>query len=227
MKAMILAAGRGERLRPLTDHTPKPLILLNNRPIIVHIIERLRINGIKELVINTSYLGSKIKGYLGDGAKMGVEIQYSDEPKALETAGGIRQALPLLGDQPFLVINGDLCSDYPFNSLTLPPGKLAKLVLVENPPHNLEGDFSLKGGTVTVKESLKGSLTFAGIGIYSPVLFSGLSAGKVSLAPLLREKLNEGLILGEHYHGIWHDIGTIDRLNRAEECFINETDSSG
>jgi MurNAc alpha-1-phosphate uridylyltransferase len=214
MKAMILAAGRGERMRPLTDTLPKPLIPVAGKPLIVHHIERLASMGIQEIVINHSHLGEKIEAALGDGAHWGVEICYSAEAEALETGGGIFHALPLLGEAPFIVLNGDVWCDLDFSRLHLPEGKLAHLMLVPNPDHHLAGDFSLQGGEVSAEGENR--LTFSGIGVYHPQLFAGCRPGKFPLAPLLRSAIQKGLVTGECFTGQWIDVGTPERLKQLE-----------
>ncbi len=218
---MILAAGRGERMRPLTDHTPKPLLQAGGKPLIVWHIERLMHAGITELVINHAHLGHQIEHALGDGSRFGVRIAYSDEGRALETAGGIANALPLLGDSPFAVVNGDVWCDYDFMQLPAratamqASGDMAHLVLVDNPPHHPNGDFLLHDGRVidSALDAQYSRLTFSGIGIYQPALFSGIARGSVApLAPLLREQIAAGRVSGEHHHGLWVDVGTPQRL---------------
>jgi len=211
MKAMILSAGLGERMRPLTDHRPKPLLLAGDRPLIVWHIERLARLGFREIIINIAHLGYQIPEYLKDGSTWGVRIIYSDEQQegALESAGGIIKALPLLGDETFLVINGDIWTDYEFDiEYSLPKDKLAKLILVPNPTHNPNGDFDLNRDRVIDKPSY----TFSGIGYYSPKLFEGISYGKRALAPILRESMGRDMVVGELYSGDWFDIGTPQRL---------------
>lgn len=211
MKAMILAAGRGERMRPLTDHTPKPLLEAGGKALIVHHIERLAAAGFRELVINHAHLGGLIEARLGDGACWGVSIAYSHEPKALETGGGIFKALPLLGSEPFLVLNGDVWTDLDFGRLHgLEPDGLAYLILVDNPEHNPKGDFALSQGRISSEGSDR--LTFSGIGVYRPELFANCEASAFPLAPLLRGAMVEGLVGGEHFRGHWLDIGTPQRL---------------
>ncbi len=218
---MILAAGRGERMRPLTDHTPKPLLQAGGKPLIVWHIENLARAGIADLVINHAHLGRQIEHALGDGSRFGVRIAYSDEGKALETAGGIANALPLLGEGPFAVVNGDIWCDYDFAQLPAyaaamqARGDMAHLVLVDNPPHHPNGDFLLHEERVT--DSTLGTqhskLTFSGIGIYQPALFSGIPRGSIApLAPLLREQIALGKVSGEHHRGRWVDVGTPQRL---------------
>ena len=206
MTAMILAAGLGSRMRPLTDHTPKPLLEVGGKPLIVWHIEQLKKAGFTDIVINVAYLGQQIIDYLGDGSKYGVNIVFSDEQNegALETAGGIIKALPLL-TETFLVVNGDVWTDYSYvHPFKLLEDNFAHLVLVENPEHNLEGDFFLS------KTDEK--YTFSGIGYYSKNLFENLGYGKASLAPLLFEFIEKQKITTEYYAGIWHDIGTPQRL---------------
>jgi MurNAc alpha-1-phosphate uridylyltransferase len=211
MKAMILAAGRGERMRPLTDHTPKPLLQAGGRALIEYPIEALRRAGIRELVINYAHLGDVLVEYLGDGRRYGVQIQYSAEPEgALETGGGIKRALPLLGDQPFLVVNGDVWTDYPYTQKTLATGRLAHLILVANPPHHPAGDFCLSDAEVHAGGEPR--LTFSGLGLYHPDLFADTPDGRFPLAPLLRKAMRDGRVSGEYYSGKWLDIGTPQRL---------------
>ena len=212
MKAMILAAGRGERMRPLTDDRPKPLLEAGGKPIIVWVIEALARARFTELVINVSHLGERIERALGDGRRWEVRIDYSHEREALETAGGIANALPLLGASPFAVVNGDIHTDFDFVQLDAPaPGAVAHLVLVDNPPHHPGGDFALEGGRVANEgEAL---YTFSGIGVYDPSLFSHIQRGtKCQLASVLRPRIAAGLVTGEHYRGRWQDIGTPERL---------------
>jgi MurNAc alpha-1-phosphate uridylyltransferase len=226
MKAMILAAGRGERMRPLTDLTPKPLLPVAGKPLIVWHLERLARAGFRAIVINHAHLGDQIETLLGDGAAWGVRIEYSAEPQgALETAGGIANALPLLGahldNAPFLVVNGDIFCDWDFvrARAALPAGILAHLVLVPNPPHHPGGDFTLHGATVGREENDR--LTFSGIGVYRPALFAGIERGRpAKLAPLLVEAIAAGRIRGERHAGRWEDVGTPERLAAldAEIC---------
>jgi len=218
MKAMILAAGRGERMRPLTDHTPKPLLRVGNKSLIGWHIERLARAGITELVINHAHLGHRIETALGDGSRYGVNIQYSEEVLALETAGGVANALPLLGDGPFLVVSGDAYCDIDYAPLIaraltrVTHGKHAHLVLVPNPSHHPEGDFVLDmGGQVTNEEGSR--LTFSGIGIYRPEFFAKVQPGeKTKLVSLLKESIRAGHVSGERFTGRWEDVGTPERL---------------
>jgi N-acetyl-alpha-D-muramate 1-phosphate uridylyltransferase len=212
---MILAAGRGERMRPLTDTRPKPLLEVAGRPLIVHMIDRLASAGFRELVINHSYLGETIERALGDGSSFGVRICYSaEQAQPLETGGGIYRALPLLGD-PFLVVNGDIWTDYPFARLARAPAGLAHLVLINNPPHHPGGDFVLAGDRVQGNGTPR--LTFTGIGVYRAALFARCVPGKFPLAPLLREAMAENQVSGERYTGGWLDIGTPERLAELDQ----------
>jgi len=215
MKAMILAAGRGERMRPLTDTTPKPLVEVKGKPLIVYHIERLVAAGIVDIVINHAHLGEKIEVSLGDGSQWGANIIYSPEPEGgLETAGGILHALPLLGDQPFIVVNGDVWTDYNFALLTsIELNKcLAHLVLVDNSSHHPTGDFYLSEQAKVVEQDASEVLTFSGISVLHPYLFNGVPAGRSKLAPLFRAAMQQHKVSGEYYAGDWQDIGTLDRL---------------
>lgn len=219
MKAMILAAGRGERMRPLTDHTPKPLLEAGGKPLIVHLIERLRDGGFDDLVINHAHLGEQIETALGNGERWHVRIRYSAEGEALETAGGIARALSLLGGEPFIAVNGDIHCEYDFAALrTRTLGDdLAHLVLVDNPPQHPRGDFALAGDRV--RNEGAPMYTFSGIGLYHPDLFAGIAAGtRAGLAPLLRAQCERGRIGGEHFRGAWHDIGTPERLAQLDHA---------
>ena len=212
MKAMILAAGRGERLRPHTDITPKPLIQVGKHRLIEYHLLNLARAGVREVVINVSWLAEQITGTLGDGSAYNLDITYSDEgEEALETAGGIINALPLLGDAPFILINGDIWCDYELEKLI---GREllheAHLVLVGNPEHNPEGDFAIEEGLI--RNSGEQKLTYSGIGLYTPGFFADTSPGKKALGPLLRKKSEENKVSGEIYNGQWVDIGTIERL---------------
>jgi len=218
MKAMILAAGRGERMRPLTDHTPKPLLEVAGKPLIVWHIENLKKAGFSEIIINIAWLGDQIPKALGDGSAFDVNLQYSDEQKegALETAGGIIKALPLLGNEPFLVVNGDVWCDIPYSNISLIKNEdLAHLVLVDNPEHNPDGDFALNDSRV--KEIGDEKYTFSGIAYYHAEFFKGLERGKRPLAPLLLEKMRENKISGEYFAGDWRDIGTPERLEKLNQ----------
>jgi MurNAc alpha-1-phosphate uridylyltransferase len=210
-KAMILAAGRGERMRPVTDHTPKPLLEVRGKPLIGHHIERLARAGIVEIVINLAWLGSMIRDYLGDGARFGVRIDYSEEtPRALETAGGIFRALPRLGPAAFLVVNGDVFTDYPLAHAALAPSREAHLVLVPNPPQHPLGDFGLERGLAL--PSAPRQYTFSGIAVYRPAFFAHCVDGAFPLKPLLLRSMAAQRCSAELYTGIWEDVGTVDRL---------------
>ncbi len=214
---MILAAGHGTRMRPLTDHTPKPLLKVGGKPLIIWHIEKLKNTGFTDIIINIAWLGSQIPKALGDGSQFGVNLHYSDEQKngALETAGGIIKALPFFNNEAFLVANGDVWCDYEYsNSNPLKSGNLAHLVLVNNPQHNLDGDFSLVNQSIKTEGDNK--LTFSGIGYYHPELFKNLPQGKRPLAPLLREAMNNNKVSGESYSGDWRDIGTPERLKQLD-----------
>lgn len=208
---MILAAGRGERMRPLTDRTPKPLLTVGGIPLIEHTIGRLRSAGYRELVVNIAHLGDQIEERLGTGEQLGVVIRYSREPPgALETAGGIREALPWLGSTPFLVINGDVWCDHSLRPPVLDSAAMAHLVLVANPAYHPGGDFTLEAGRVGLSEAPR--YTFSGIGWYRPELFAGLARGRQPLAPVLRAAIADGQVTGELHARTWIDIGTPDRL---------------
>ncbi len=218
---MILAAGLGTRMRPLTDVTPKPLLKAGGIPLIVWHLDKLAHYGFKKVVINIAHLGYKIPEALGDGSEWGLNIRYSDEQEegGLESAGGIVKALPLLEDgDPFLVVNSDIWTDYDFDaSLSLSEGILAHLILVPNPEHNPKGDFALLEGKVVDNPCY----TFSGIGYYSPKLFADVPYGKSALAPLLRQAMREGKVTGELYEGEWYDIGTPQRLEMLNARLFN------
>jgi len=224
MRAMILAAGRGERMRPLTDHTPKPLLPVADKPLIVWHIERLVRAGLRDIVINHAWLGERIETTLGDGARWGARIRYSPEPVALETAGGIAQALPLLGATPFLVMNGDVWCDWDpglasgWASRLDGRRHLAWLLMVDNPAHHPSGDFALHNEQLCDTDD-DPRLTFSGIGIYHPSLFIDVPAGTpASLAPLLRRAMACGAVLGQRHSGDWMDVGTPQRLGELERA---------
>ena len=256
MRAMILAAGRGERMRPLTDMMPKPLLKVGAKPLIVWHLERLAAAGIQEIVINHAHLGEQIEAALGNGAPWGVNIQYSPEKVALETAGGIANALHLLGDEPFLVVNGDTfteidfselvklaaqkfsmflnnCSNHSLTTEIAPANKpfpssqenscikvvnqLAHLVMVNNPPQHMQGDFAIENGRL--QHSGKEMLTFSGVGIYCPELFKDIVKGEsAKLAPLLRKAIDNNSATAQLFEGVWHDIGTPARLNAINDA---------
>jgi len=218
MKAMILAAGRGERMRPLSDATPKPLLDAGGKPLVAWTIEALARARVRDIVINVSHLGSRIESALGDGRRWDLRIRYSYEAEALETAGGIANALPLLGTAPFIVVNGDIHTDFDFTTLAAPAGGgLAHLVLIDNPAHHPGGDFALEGARVANDGPAR--LTFSGIGVYHPSLFSHIPAGeRCQLATVLRPQIAEGRVSGEHYRGRWADVGTPERLKTLERA---------
>ena len=225
MKAMILAAGRGERMRPLTDKLPKPLLKVADKMLIEYHLEKLKAAEITNVVINHAWLGEKVEQALGDGSRYGLNITYSAETEALETAGGILNALPLLsgatGKDEFIVINGDIYCDYDINKLPSNLSGLAHLILVNNPPHHLEGDFVLTNSGA-VEQSGQNKLTFSGLGLYHPDLFKNYFPGKQALAPILRKAMDENQVSGELYQGIWHDIGTPERLNELDLYLKNK-----
>jgi MurNAc alpha-1-phosphate uridylyltransferase len=234
MKAMILAAGRGNRMRPLTDHKPKPLLAAGGRTLIEHQILRLRAAGFTELVVNHAHLGEQIEAHLGDGSAHGVSIRYSPEGEArghkgaLETGGGIFKALPLLtnGTMPFLVTNGDVWCDFDYARLAdgsaLAEGDLARLVLVDNPAHNAGGDFALDNTRVCAEGPRR--LTFSGIGVYHPDLFTGCEPGAFALAPLLRHAVADNRAGGLHHAGRWLDVGTPERLAELDRMLREAVD---
>ncbi|MBW8312013.1 MAG: nucleotidyltransferase family protein [Rhizobium sp.] len=224
MKALVFAAGKGERMRPLTDATPKPLLPVRGKPLVEWHLEKLAALGVDEVVINTSWLAGAFPPALGDGARWGLRLHYSYEgPEPLETGGGMLHALPLLGDAPFLAVNGDIWSDYDFAKLPREPAGEAHLVLVDNPAHHCEGDFALLPDG-QVQAAGEARLTFSGIGVYRPSLFEGwrstigaaagveLDPPRFRLAPLLRAAMRAGRVTGEHFRGEWTDVGTPERL---------------
>lgn len=219
MKAMILAAGRGERLRPLTDQTPKPLLKAGGKALIVHLIERLVSAGFDDIVINYAHLGEQFPATLGDGSRWGAKISYSPELSGgLETAGGIIHALPLLGDQPFLVVNGDIWTDMAFADFrnVLTDGNLCHLLLVPNPPQHPAGDFYLDDHNKLHAEGPE-KYTFSGIAVYRPELFAGLDDRKRPLKPLLLKAMQQHQASGTLYQGQWSDIGTAERLDMLDQ----------
>lgn len=216
MKAMILAAGKGERMRPLTLTTPKPLVRAAGVPLIEYHLRALAAAGFNEIVINHAWLGQQIEDHLGDGSRFGLSIQYSPEGEPLETGGGIFRALSLLGDDAFLVVNGDIWTDYDFSVLHQPINGLAHLVLADNPPHHPKGDFTLIDGKVQDGEPDAQTLTYSGIAVLHPQLFDGCSDGAFKLAPLLRNAMANGEVTGERLKGHWVDVGTYERLAEAE-----------
>jgi N-acetyl-alpha-D-muramate 1-phosphate uridylyltransferase len=219
MKAFILAAGRGERMRPLTDTTPKPLLMAGGKPLIVWHLERLAASGFDEIIINHAHLGEQIEVALGDGRQFGLNIRYSPEPPgALETAGGIAHALPLLGSESFLVVNGDVWCDWDFERAHALAGRQAHLVFVTNPPQHADGDFCLDGETVRYASSGIGpTLTYAGTGVFSPEFFAKVPAGAImKMRPLLDAAIAQGIVTGERHAGRWVDVGTPERLTELD-----------
>lgn len=222
MRAMILAAGRGERMRPLTDTTPKPLLKVAGKMLIEYHLQNLARAGVTEVVINHAWLGEKMPAALGDGERYNLNINYSDEgDTALETAGGIIKALPMLGDEPFIVVNGDIWTDYDYRHLSQPDG-LIHLVLVDNPVHHPRGDFGLDDGRVVLDQFQAQTnqltlLTYSGIGVYSPEIFTKLESGVQPLAPVIRQAITQQQVSGEHYKGRWWDIGTPERLRELDK----------
>jgi MurNAc alpha-1-phosphate uridylyltransferase len=211
MRAMILAAGRGERLRPLTDSIPKPLVEIAGKPLIEYHLQALADAGFREIVVNQGHLGDMLPAAIGDGSRWNITIHWSDEqPEALETGGGIFKALPLLGSSPFLVVNGDIWTDYPYSRLRAIKCDHAHLVMIPNPPQHPAGDFSLQQARIRNEGDNK--LTFSGISVYHPRLFDGCTPGKFSVVPLLRSAMKNHLVTGEEYRGVWEDIGTLERL---------------
>ena len=215
MKAMLLAAGRGERMRPLTDSIPKPLVKVGGRSLIAWHLAALARAGIRDVVINLSWLGEQVQAALGDGREFGVRISWSEEgPVPLETGGGIFRALPALGSGPFLVVNADIWTDIDFGRLALSPEANAHLVLVPNPPHHPLGDFGLEANLVVEREHER--LTYSGVGVYRPEFFAGCKPGRFPLLPLLKRAIAERRLTGERYPGQWCDVGTPERLARLE-----------
>jgi MurNAc alpha-1-phosphate uridylyltransferase len=214
-KALLFAAGKGERLRPLTDRLPKALVEVGGRPLIFHHLDALKKAGFKEVVVNLSHRGEQIREALGDGSDWKLRLQYSEEgPEPLETGGGMRQALDLLGpDDEFAAINADIYTNFDYRRLRGWPAGLAHLILVPNPPHNPRGDFALEDGHVLSVAA--GRLTFSGIGAYRPEFISGYRPGTFKLAPVLRTAIAHGVVSGELFEGIWMDVGTPERLAEA------------
>jgi MurNAc alpha-1-phosphate uridylyltransferase len=211
MKAMVLAAGRGERMRPITDKLPKPLVPVAGKPLIVYHLERLAAAGVRDVVVNLSWLGERIRAALGDGGEYGLSISYSEEgPVPLETGGGIFKALPLLGPGPFLVVNGDTWSDIDYSHLALEDGANGRIVLVPNPTHNLRGDFGVEGDFVVDRPTDR--FTYSGVGVYRPEFFDGCSPGRFPMLPLLKRAIAARVLRGELHGGEWCDVGTPERL---------------
>jgi len=217
MKAMLLAAGKGERMRPLTLHTPKPLLLAAGRPLIEYHLLALAAAGVREVVINHAWLGEQIEAHLGDGARFGLHLRYSAEGEPLETGGGIFKALPLLGAEPFLLVNGDVWGDFDFIAMQRPlEGDLARLLLVDNPPHHPSGDFLLDEAGRVHDAGAGPRLTYSGVAQVDPRLFEGCQAGAFKLAPLLRQAMLAGRVSGLRQQGRWVDVGTPERLADVE-----------
>ncbi len=217
MRAMILAAGRGARMRPLSDHRPKPMLEAGGRPLMEHCIVRLVEAGVRELVVNHAWLGEQIVEALGDGARFGAALEYSPEPEgALDVGGGIVKALPLLGDAPFIVVSADVWSDYPFRRLLSKPAGLAHLVLVDNPPGRSRGDFRLEGECVGTGRGVP--LTYSGIAVYRTELFAGRAPGRQALLPILAEAIGRAEVSGEHYLGRWFNVSTPADLAALEHA---------
>ncbi len=211
MKAMLLAAGRGERMRPITDSTPKPLVRVGGRPLVAWHLAALARAGIREVVINLSWLGAQVRATLGDGRDYGVSITYSDEgPVPLETGGGIFRAVPLLGPGPFLVVNADIWTDIDFAALALEAHAHARLLLIPNPPHHPRGDFGLEGDLVVSRDSDR--YTYSGVGLYRPEFFGGCTPGRFPLLPVLNRAIAAALVRGQVHRGEWCDVGTAERL---------------
>lgn len=213
MKAMILAAGRGERMRPLTEHTPKPLLSVGGKPLLQYHLEKLAAAGFEDVVVNVSWLGQQIVDFC-DANPCGCHIHWSREPEPLETAGGIIQALPALGDEPFALVNGDIWTDYPFEHFRRQEAPVggAHLVLVDNPPQHRDGDFYLDDAARVAREGPGERFTYAGLGVYDPAMFSGSAPGKQALLPFLLAAIGQDRLRGEHYAGRWEDVGTPERL---------------
>jgi MurNAc alpha-1-phosphate uridylyltransferase len=223
MNALIFAAGRGERMRPLTDKTPKPLLRAGAKMLIEWHLENLAAAGVHSVVINTSHLAEQFPAALGDGTRWGLRIQYSYEgPEPLETGGGMLRALPLLGDAPFIAVNSDIRTDFDFSTLPKNPPGLAHLIMVDNPPQHAQGDFVLRDGYVYdehLHDEPEPRLTFAGIGVYRPQLLAGHPPGKFSTVPILRAAMRKDEVTGEHFRGAWNDIGTPQRLAEPGSTF--------
>jgi MurNAc alpha-1-phosphate uridylyltransferase len=218
MRAMILAAGRGQRMANLTKETPKPLLRVQGSYLIEYAIGALTKIGIKDIVINVSYLGEQIKSALGNGVRYGVRLHYSEEPQALETGGGIFKALPLLGFEPFIVVSGDVIAEYPLEKLIDYPEKLAHLVLVDNPDFHPEGDFYLQANQIV--RSGKQKFTFSNIGVYRPELFANCQPGTFRLGDLLKKAIAQDQVTGEYYQGVWYNVGTPEQLEAVSKAII-------
>lgn len=230
MRAIILAAGHGKRLKPLTDTSPKPLLLVQGKPLIVHHLLRLSKAGIKEVIINLHHLGEKIKDALGNGQQYGVAIQYSEEPVLLETGGCVVKCLPWLEDKPFIVLSSDIYTDFPFESLPKNPKYLAHLVAVDNPPYHPKGDFGLETPEIAAPNPIPYPVfvTFdspvwynlGGIGVYHPNLFKNAPSGPFPIWQIIKPAILERQVTGQHYQGMWHNIGTVNDLNQANKIAL-------
>lgn len=219
---MILAAGRGTRMRPLTDQMPKPLLPVAGRPLLFHHLMHAARAGFHDVVINLAYRGAAIRAAVGDGRAFGVTVRYSDEgEQALETGGGIARALPLLESAPFIVLNGDVWTDFPLEQLALPPGDLAHLILVDNAAHHPHGDFHLDAAGRVHPDGAP-LLTFAGLGVYHPALFAAAPDGAFPLAPVLRSAMGAGRVSGTHHRGLCVDVGTPERLRALEQLLADQ-----
>ena len=220
---MLLAAGHGKRMLPLTKNTPKPLLKVNGKPLIEHHLVNLAQYGFRNIIINTAYLGNHVVDALGDGSQFGLNILYSDESAsgALETAGGIKRALPLIGSDIFLVVNADIWTDYPFPQLLEGAAKVPKLVMVANPSHNPSGDFALssQSGLLEIPHADVPSYTYSGIALYHQAMFADLPAGPQALAPVFKQLIEQQKLSGELYQGVWHDIGTPQRLAEINRLY--------
>ena len=221
MRALILAAGKGERMRPLTLFKPKPLLEVCGIPLIEYHIINLKKAGFKQIVVNVSWLAQQIMQRLGNGSQFGVEIRYSYEgEKPLETGGGMLKALPLLNNEAFLVVNGDIFTDFDFSEISIKDDKLAHLVLVKNPEHNPNGDFALDEEKLLTNNNKQQKFTYSGIGIYHPKLFKDVQAGKFSVIPLVKQAIAKNLVSGQIHQHQWDDIGTIERLTAINNELI-------
>jgi len=219
VKAMVLAAGRGERMRPLTDEMPKPLLRVGGRALLDYHLQALAGAGIREVVVNLSWQAETLRAHLGDGSRFGLELHLSEEgPVPLDTGGGIHRVLGQLGPGPFLVVNGDVWTDFPIGSLALPEGALAHLVLVPNPPQHPSGDFWLGPGGYIGATGERG--TYSGLGVFAPELFAGCSPGRFPLKPLLDRAQAAGRLSGEFWRGHWHDVGTPERLAALDAALL-------
>lgn len=221
MRAMILAAGRGERMRELTKHVPKPLLRVGDKHIIEYAIENIKCAGISDIVINTAYHGEQIKQALGDGKRYGVNISYSEEPERLEVGGGILNALPMLGKDPFLVVSGDVITDFPLAELPRDPKGLAHIIVVDNPTFHPTGDFGLREGFIDMQAQPR--FTFANIGVYRPEIFTSQKPGYFAWSKVMFPLIEQQQVTGQHFQGNWHNIGTPEDLEVMNKRFIKST----